>query len=199
MRVYVDDQEWKGHSFSEEKTVLWKEITQQVARVGRVPCEICVDGEILEQEAFTSLSGGGEVRIRTKPLRELLRESLEQAEQYVPALLGGLGAVADKFEAEESREALALLQQASEGMEWLLKIIENAQILSGIENGEIGDGGLVESRKQLTLILQAVVTSLEEGKYFEAAYKIREELMPIVVRMGTYVGSISRFVGNHVQ
>jgi hypothetical protein len=199
LRIYVDDQEWTEQTFPEEKDALWREIAQRIGREGRVPCEVRVDGELLDQEAFASLSGGNEVRIRTESLRELLRDSLEQAKHYVPALVGGLGAIADRFEAEKPQEALMLLHQASEGVEWLFKVLENTRMLSGIEEGEIGDGDFAASRNSLALTLQVVVTALEEGRYFETAYKIREELLPVVTHMGTYVDAMSQLVGNRVQ
>ena len=135
-----------------------------------------VDGEEMLPEALLQLSGDHDFIIRTKPIRTLVRESLEEAQRYLPALLKGYETIADKLEKEKTKEALELMQQAFEGTQWILGVTQNCQVLLGesfLPDTEEGKS----IRDQVALILGKMENALEGQRFFEIAFLIREELL----------------------
>ncbi|HOU33227.1 MAG TPA: hypothetical protein PLY89_07800, partial [Synergistaceae bacterium] len=147
--------------------------------------------EALEVEAFLQVMGGQDLRVTSCPVRELVRESLGQAIRYLPELHKGAEKVADLLEEENLPEAFPALSQLSEGTTWVLQVLGRSQVLLALSDDEIGDGELSAVRRRLLAVLRDALSSMEEKKFFELAFRLREELAPTLVRLGGYLVALN--------
>ena len=191
VRVWIDEVPWGEAPAAGTKEELWEALNGHLASQGRIYRALEVDGEALEVEAFLQVTGGQELRVTSCPVRELVRESLGQAIRYLPELHKGAERVADLLEEENLREAFPVLSQLSEGTTWVLQVLGRSQVLLALPDGEIGDGELSAVRERLLAVLRDALSSLEGEKFFELAFRLREELVPALVRLGGYVVALN--------
>ncbi len=202
MRVLIDDVEWEnpeGELLEEERKDLLERARKEAARSRRFIRDILVDGKPLQEEAFLSMKGGLEVKFVTISVKELVTESLEETQRYMPALLDGINLVADRLEEKYDKDALTLLQQVTEGIGWIVKVLHNSLLLLGITDADLGDGGLGTTRERLLQTLEGVLSPLEEGKFFELAYRLREEVEPALSDLRRYIDELLAMASGEVQ
>lgn len=202
MRVLIDETEWEnleGELSEEKRKELLERARKEAARGGRFVRDILVDDKPLQEEAFLSLKGGVEVRFVTISVKELVTESLEETQRYMPALLNGINLVADRFEERYDKDALSLLQQVTEGIGWVVKVLHDSLLLLGVSDAELGDGQLGATREYLLQTLEGTLAPLEEGKFFDLAYRLREEVEPTLKSLGRYVDELLAIASGEVQ
>jgi len=178
MKIILNETEWFPSEGSQnDPGRIWEELSSYVSSQGEVIHSVETDGEEMLPEAFLQISGDHDFIVRTKSIRLLVRESLEEAQRYLPSLLKGYESVADKLEGEKTKEALELMQQAFEGTQWILGVTQNCQVLLGeasLPNAEEGK----ENRDHVSLVLEKMEKALEEQRFFEIALLLREDLLP---------------------
>ncbi|MFA7621670.1 MAG: hypothetical protein WCY56_07495 [Aminobacteriaceae bacterium] len=187
MRIYIDGEEM---GFSEEtisKDEIYSRVKEEITRRGCVIGRITVDGTDLEEEAFLALSGGAEARFESMPVRELVMDSLSDGTEYMGRLAAGLEKVADMLEEDRAAEGLGLLQQAAEGIGWSMQVMHNCQILLGLSDNEVGDGGVGELKTSLVAELEKASSSIESGKHLELSYRIRTGVLPEIQKLAHYM------------
>ena len=199
MRVLVDGKELDSLADASGKEEILASVKEHAGTHGRVLRTITVDGTDLDEESFSALSGGGEVNFTTVPVRDLVNESLCEAQTYLGNLFAGFERIADTLEGDKAAEGLDLLARAAEGIGWLLQVLHNSQVLLGLEDGEIADGRLAELKTNLLQNLEKVSASVEEKKYLELAYGIRNGLLPNVRRLEGYLRSLHDTSGGSLQ
>ena len=199
MKVLIDGKELDFLADASGKEEILASVRENAGTHGRVVRTISVDGTELDEESFSALSGGSEVSFTTGPVRELVNESLCEAQTYVANLSAGFERIADTLEGDKAAEGLDLLARAAEGIGWLLQVLHNSQVLLALEDGEIGDGGLAGLKGSLLLNLEEVSASVEEKKYLELAYRIRNGLLPDVRRLEVYLQSLQDTSGRPLQ
>ena len=187
MKVFIDEEEFVFPETTESKSDIFSKVNEEIARRGRSIKTIEVDGTLLDQDAFLALVGGAEARFESIPVRELIKESLAEGAAYVERLSSGLSKIADLLEEEKTAEALDLLRQASEGIEWVLQVTRNCQALLGISDKELDDGNIGEVSDSFIKELQKASSSIEEGKFLELSYHIRTGVLPGIQRLRRYI------------
>ncbi|HOM30599.1 MAG: hypothetical protein GX487_00205 [Acetomicrobium flavidum] len=125
-----------------------------------------------------------------RDVRELVIEALEETKKYIPVVIQGVDLVADKLEKEETQEALDLMAKLMEGISWVMKVIQNSIMLLGLKGENVADGKLIEASQALTHSLEDAMPSLQDGKFFELAYRLREEILPRFRDMKPYVDEL---------
>ena len=198
MRVWIDEMPWPEAESTRTKEELWKALNAFLAPSGKVPHLMVVDGSPMDAETFLQVAGGQDLRVTSRPVRELVRESLDQGLRYLQELGQGAANMANLFEEGKIQEALPLLSQFSEGTEWVLHVLDRCQALLALSDEEIGDGELAKVRDRLLSVLRDTTASLEQGKFFDLAFRLREELAPALVQLGGYVESL-REIAENVQ
>lgn len=186
MRFFVDEAEF-NRSVDASIGEVVRAIKERAAMGGRVVMGWQLDGNDISEEALLASSAGSEVRATTKDIRVLVRESLVQTEEYFPILVNGISAVADKLEGGSTEEALKLFQQATEGIGWVLQVVQHCGMLLG--TSDQGDG-MAEDYGALQAALENVASPLKEGKFLQMALKIREELIPTVQRLAPHIAKL---------
>lgn len=182
-----------------DKEQLWRALNSDLKRKQCVPVEVTLDGEAMEPDVFLSATGGQELSVKTRNVRELIQDSLASSKAYLEPLQKGFDEIADHFEAEEQEEGLKKLQQATEGVSWVLQVLENTQKLLGIDDSEVLDGEFAPTRKKLAAVLQEAVPALEEGKFFELSFRLREEVKPSIGHLGPYIDALMEMSSGKVQ
>ncbi len=199
MKIVLNHEEWiPSKSSGNDREALWKELNADISSRGEIILSLETDGEEMLPEAFLQVSGDHDFVIKTKPIRLLVQESLEEAQRYLPALLKGYGTIADKLEKESTTEALELMQQAFEGTQWLLGVTQNSQVLLGesfLSDTEEGK----DLRDRVALVLEKIEKALEEQRFFEIAFLLREELIPGLGAFEEYVRKLYLLATSEVQ
>ncbi len=199
MKIILDGEEIVFPGESPSKEDILSSVKETLGKKGRLIRSIEVDGTELDENAFLALSGGTEARFEGRPLRDFLAETLADASEYQKRLVSALGRAAEHLESERSAEGLELVGQAAEGIGWILQVIHNGQILLGVNDSEVGSGGLAELKAALITDLETASRSMDEGKLLELAYTIRSGVLPRIESLGGYIGALREIGGSPVQ
>ena len=199
MKILLNNEEWISSESSEgNKTLIWQELQAHVSSRGEILHSLEVDGEEMLPEAFLQISEDHEFVLKTKPIRLLVRESLEESHRYLPALLKGYESIANKLEEEKTKEALELMQQAFEGTQWVLGVTQNCQVLLGESSLSDNEEGK-RLRDGVSQVLEKMETALEEQRFFEIAFLLREELIPGLSAFEEYTQKLYLLASSEVQ
>ena len=192
MRVRLDDAEWNvdDELVNQSKESLLGAAKKLAAEKGAIISGITVDGIEMEEDIFLQLSAGVDVQFKTQSIRELLRESLADGQDYFPSLLSGLERVADLFEANNKEEGLRLFAQALEGIGWILQVMDRASLLLCTRTDLLSSGDFSREFADLCEKVTALSVVLEEGKHLEIAYRIREDLLPSLRKLSLCWGEM---------
>jgi len=125
-----------------------------------------------------------------RDVKELVIEALEETKKYIPVVVQGVDLVAEKLENEETQEALMLMSKLMEGISWVMRVIQNSILLLGLKGENVADGNLLEVSQALTHSLEDAMPCLQEGKYFELAFRLREEILPRFRDIKPYVDEL---------
>jgi hypothetical protein len=186
VKVYIDGQEYTDFLGEADTTSILNAVRGEVSRNGRVVMEIRLDGVVMDEEAFANVTGGVGVRFTSRPVRELVRNSLEEALKYTPRLTDGLREIALHFDKNEIAIGQGQLADVAEGLDWLLRVFENSSALLAVQE-ETSDSGLPKLKKNLSENLSHLETLHREGKHQEMALCIRQQLIPLIEQFSIYL------------
>jgi hypothetical protein len=192
MKVYLDGQEVGLPDGADAPSIL-NAVQEQVAKDGRVITELRVDDVEMDDEAFLNLAGGMAARFVSQPVRDLVRESLDDALGYVPRLVNGLEEIALHFDRNELGTAEAKLADAAEGLDWLLRIFHYCSALLAVGE-EMDDPGLPKLKEALSAAVDQLGVLHEKRRYPQMALAIRRDLLPKVNEFATHVRRLRSFV-----
>jgi hypothetical protein len=189
MRVTLDDVELSVSEgiIDEGKRSVYEAARRSALSKNRVIVDIVVDGEsIQDEDAFFSLSGGFDVRFRSQPIIDLVRESVTEGLRYIPALSKGLEGIATMLEENREQDAGVSLSQALEGLNWLVSVFDRSCGLLGMSADSFVSGNLTGDSVELNKVLEEMAGIMESGRSMRLAYVIRERLLPVVGKFAGY-------------
>lgn len=186
MKIWIDGQQYSDFSEGIGAADVLAEAKLRVSKDGRAMTEIRVDGIVMDEEAFSNLAGGLQVHFASQPVRDLVRESLDEAMRYIPRLAKGLGEIATHFEGDELALGQGKLANAADGMDWLLTVFQNCTSLLGIEQ-EAKDTGVEKLKESLSDSIAQLGTLYEEKKYLRMALCIRQRLLPEIETFSLHI------------
>ncbi len=175
------------------------DIKKKVVAEGKVIIQLKADGRNIDEEKLLLLDDVKEVELFSKNIRELVIEALTECERYIPVLSNGLKVIADALDENENDKALKLLGQATEGIGWIVQVIQNAQILLQLNDSEIGDGKLSDVKKEVVEVLESIVPYLKEGRFDDLSFELRERLSPVMDKLLIYVDDIKKIASLGIQ
>jgi hypothetical protein len=91
------------------------------------------------QENELDLERIDRIKFESKKVEQLITETLEEAEDYLPKLKNALNNSAELFKNAKEADASDLLDKALEGIQWYLEVING--IMSLIDNEELKNKG----------------------------------------------------------
>ncbi len=198
LQIFVDGKPWQREEFSSRDDLVVA-LKSDVMRSGLVVMKIELDGQEISEEGFRASSAGSRADFETQSVRELLRGSFEEGARYFEALFQGLERVCRLFEEEKTVEALGQLQQGIEGVDWLCTVMANAGGLMGTDLTTLAAGDFAKDQEDLSACLREISGALEEGRYFEIAFRIREELIPHLRKLERYWSELKGLTEGTVQ
>ncbi|MDR1649260.1 MAG: hypothetical protein LBR71_03275 [Synergistaceae bacterium] len=191
MKVYLDGQEMSLPEGVEASSIL-NVVRGEVAKDGRIVTELRVDDVEMDDVAFLNLTGGMIARFVSRPVRDLVRESLDEALGYFPRLIRGFETIALHFERHELVTAEGKLADATEGLDWLLGVFYHCSAL--LAEREADDPGLAALKDSLDTAIDRVAYLHEERQYPQMALSIRRDLLPNVNEFSVHVRRLRSFV-----
>lgn len=183
MKVYIDGQEYQGSTDGPGTADILAEVGDRVSKDGRVITEIRVDGIVMDEEAFLNLTGGLQAHFTSQPVRDLVRESLDEASRYIPRLTRGLEEIAAHFEGGDFTAGEKKLANAADGLDWLLTVFYNcSSLLAADRNAE-----LEKLKETLNGSISLLGAQHEEKKYLQMALCIRQRLLPEIGQFSLHI------------
>ena len=186
MKVYIDGQECHELSAIADAASILSIAGEAASKEGKVVSEIRVDDVLMDEEAFLSVQGGLTAHLRTQPVRELVRESVDEAINYIPRLTKGLEEISLHFEGGELVAAQSKLADAADGLDWLLRVFQSCCALMAM-NEETSESGMKNLRNSLSESINLLGGLYEEKKYFQMALCIRQKLLPDIEKFSVYI------------
>ncbi|MDR1943982.1 MAG: hypothetical protein LBQ19_04085 [Synergistaceae bacterium] len=187
MRIRLDDIELKlDDTALDGKGTLLDAVKRIALDGGGVIMDIIVDGELVTEEAFLSLSGGVDIRFVSQAIRELAPETLSEGDRYLSILGGGLEDVATLFEQRKEQEALSRFSECVEGIDWLLAVFGKCCLLFAMSPDSFKSGGYGDFIACFNATQKEILTCMEGGKNMRVAFLIREELIPLIDRFSGF-------------
>ncbi|MDR3164820.1 MAG: hypothetical protein LBU13_04515 [Synergistaceae bacterium] len=202
MRVTLDGAELPidDNLMAEGKAAIFEAARRGAISKNRVIVEIIVDGVQIENEdAFLALSGGIDVRFSSQPVIDLVRESVDEGQRYIPALLKGLEGIATMIEEGRDEDAKAPFNQAVEGINWLVGVFAKSSALLGITADGLSSGNWNDDSRRLNETLEEMISAMESGRKMRMAYIIRERLVPVMSKFASYWTDISAHIESPLQ
>jgi hypothetical protein len=192
MKVYLDGQE-VGLPDGVDAPSILSAVRGQVARDGRVVTELRVDNVEMDEEAFLNLTGGMAAHFISQPVRDLVRDSLDNALNYAPRLTNGLEEIALHFDRNELGTAEGKLADAAEGLDWLLHVFHHCSALLAVGE-EADDAGLAKLKESLAASVDRLNSLHEEKQYPKMGHSIRQDLLPQVNELAARVRRLRSLV-----
>ncbi|MDR0764023.1 MAG: hypothetical protein LBE65_00310 [Synergistaceae bacterium] len=201
MRVTLDGAEIPiDDNSSAGKEAIFEAAREIAVSNNSVVVGITVDGvQIADETAFLSLSGGIDIRFTSQPIIELVRESVEEGQRYIPALLKGLEGIATMIEEGREVDARIPFNQAVEGINWLVGVFAKSRALLGITADVFPSGNWNDDSRRLNETLGEMVSAMESGRMMSMAYIIRERLVPVMGKFASYWSDISVWIESPLQ
>ncbi|MDR1048337.1 MAG: hypothetical protein LBL51_01175 [Synergistaceae bacterium] len=194
MKVYIDGQDYSEILGAAGAASILSAVRGEMTRTGRVVTEIQADGVVMDEDAFLNVTGALSARFSSQPVRDLVRESLDEALAYVPRLTGGLENIALHFEENEIPRGQGLLADAAEGLDWLLSVFQHCSSLLADEEGSRRE----DLESSLSDCVNTVGALHGEKKYLQLALCLRQRLIPEVEKLAVYLRRL-RDMGTSIQ
>lgn len=195
MKVYIDGQEYTDVIGDGSALSILNEVKRRVSEAGRVVMEIRLDDTVMDEDAFASISGGGlVVYFTSRPVRELVLESLDEALKYIPRLTRGLEEIALHFEKNELAIGEGKLASGAEGLDWLLQVFQKSSALLAVDADD--NDGLSELQSALIDSINSLGAFHSEKKYLQMAFCIRQKLVPEIEKLSVHVQKLLDFASS---
>ena len=184
MKVYIDEQEYTDIVSDGRASSILGAVKRRVSEAGRVLIEIRLDDVVMDEDAFSNVSGGLGVHFTSLPVRELVLESLGEALKYIPRLTNGLEEIALHFEKNEFAVGEGKLADGAEGLDWLLQVFQKCSSLLAVDTDS---DGLSELKDTLTGSITSLGAFHSEKEYLQMAFCIRQKLVPEIEKLSVHV------------
>ena len=170
-----------------DKGEVYQKVSSMLAGQSRLVSSIFIDGVEMDPEAFVATEGGSVVEFVSMEVDDLVVQSLLSAEKYVPKLRKGVVDVAGLLEQEKTEEAMSLLVQAMEGLDWVLSAVGRCASLLGCVVTEKPFAAFDKARVDLEAIMESIVGAFEAGKTFKPALALREDVPPLLDKVSEVI------------
>ncbi|MDR1965530.1 MAG: hypothetical protein LBQ36_02365 [Synergistaceae bacterium] len=202
MRVRLDDEELSISEdiIEEGKEAVFEAVRKSAFSKNRVIVDIVVDGvSIQDEDAFFSLSGGLDINFASQPIKDLVRESIDEGKNYIPTLVRGLQGIATMIEEGNEAGAKGSFSQAIDGINWLVGVFAKSCALLGVTASGLASGNWESDSRELNQVLEDMISVMEGGRMMRMAYIIRERLIPSIEKFASYWSEIASQLDSPIQ
>ncbi|MCL2146829.1 MAG: hypothetical protein FWH52_03380 [Synergistaceae bacterium] len=198
MNIFIDGEPFYPSSpeVSRSKKRTLAEIDAQIYKKGLTYSTITVDGVDIDDSAFVRLSKGREAHFKTCKISSLVIESLQEATEYIPRLINGIKEIASNLESKEEFNMYESMTNFSEGLGWLINIMQKNQFLLKTPDSE-----LLEKEETITGLnksLKKISECFEKERIMEIAFHMRQGILPEVIKISAYIAQLLE-TAKHMQ
>ncbi|MCL2010102.1 MAG: hypothetical protein FWG71_06095 [Synergistaceae bacterium] len=186
MKTYIDGQEYTDDIGNGSALSILSAVRRRMTETGRVVTEIRLDDVVMDEDAFSGVSGGLAVYFTSRPVRELVLESLDEAIKYIPRLTRGLDEIALHFEKNELAIGEGKLADGAEGLDWLLQVFQKCSALLAVDADSIGLG-FSDLQNSLGDSINFLGALHSEKQYLKMALCVRQKLVPEIEKFSAHV------------
>ena len=190
MRLAIDGREIES-GFEPAPTVglLLEQVRALPELRGRVIASLVVDGRevpnVAEAHAIATCSLS-ELDIVTKPVLQLLHETLVSSREYLPRLAEGAVLAAARIHQSRLEEAVEVIDQLVNGLQWYLEVLGHV-ITWRVDEVERSQSHVFV----LTDVLRELVSAWEQGDYTLLADVLEYEFAP---KIDAQIGYVERLL-----
>jgi len=184
MKIYIDGQERTDIICDGEAPSILSEVKRRALDAGSVVTEIRLDDVVMDEQAFSNVSGGLVAHFTLRSVHDLIMETLDEAVKYTPRLTRGLEEIALHFEKNEIPAGEGKLADGAEGLDWLLQVYQKCNSLLAV-NDNFGDVGVISGT--LTECISSLGSYHSEKEYLQMAFCIRQKLVPEIEKLMVHV------------
>ncbi len=170
MKLTIDGQEME-QQFAEDMDLLKvvQEVSAKLYAQHRIVLNYEIDGDPFKGDeaelADRYVSATTEMNLVTNSIRNLVLESLQGANGYLPQLIDGIEQTAVLLHENQVKDGMNLLQQCITGLGWFLEIIDKGTqlIATTLSPSAIADLPYIEKRTATNDTLNNLMAKLSEG------------------------------------
>jgi hypothetical protein len=190
VKIYIDGEPFYPSSpaASRSKKRLLSEIDAEIFSKGLTYSTITIDGVDIDTSAFLRLRKGREAYIKTCKISSLVIESLQEATDYLPRLVNGIQNIASDFERKEQENICDSLTSFTEGLEWLVNVMQKNQFLLRVNDSELSDKE--ETIMRLNKSLRNISECFEKDRIMEIAFHMRQGILPEIKKISAYIAHL---------
>ncbi len=144
--------------------------------------DVEVNLEFILENNF-AIDDAQKIEITTKKNDLLIKETLREADEYLPNLKNAINDISELFRTEEYNKANELFNQAVDGLEWYLNIL-NSIIDLKEENQTVEE--VEKLLKKFNMALNRAMISLNKEEYNDFADLLEVEIIEYLDRLKSY-------------
>lgn len=180
MRVWLNGEERGDMSALGSPQEVLEAVRMTAAASGCAVTSIQAGGAEIDADVFTGISMRHDVFFTLRPVRELMDETIESAEEYAPRLRRVLENIAAVLASGIEKDTAAPLMHAVEGLEWLLGVYERCSLLTGAPMVIEEETAM---RTELLTALGGFVAGAVNGDAATMSAVLRERIIPFVTQI----------------
>ncbi|MFW5891251.1 MAG: hypothetical protein ACOCUI_03440 [bacterium] len=123
-----------------------------------------------------------EIHFKTKKINNLINETIKEAHEYLPKLKNAIKESANLFRKKDYNNGSKLFNQAVDGLEWYLNILNSIIDLKEDETIE----GIEELLKKFNMALNRAMISLNKEEYNDFADFLEVEIIEYLDKLQSY-------------
>jgi hypothetical protein len=115
-------------------------------------------------------------------MEDIIKETIESIKEYTPKLIDATTQITEYLQTENDFDALQLIIQVSEGIDWLMQAVNHIQNLKGVQ---------IVDTEELASKLKEVNEALEARDFVLTADLFEYEINPLLHAILTKVSEVS--------
>ncbi|OQY06618.1 MAG: hypothetical protein B6I28_06190 [Fusobacteriia bacterium 4572_132] len=163
MEIYIDEEQL-GFELGKKDTLnsIIKTIKEYLWEQKKAVIEIRINDENIDDIKSLNLSEIKRINFETRKTEVLLLESLQEVNIYIDKLKLGIESILNYLSNNNEKEAMELIIQAINGLEWIYDILDSVEKLAAVKYNEKSFGDVFLKYEN---ILSEILDSLENKDF----------------------------------
>lgn len=197
MEIYIDNVKTTLNSIAfETLDEIIKAAEKYAIEKNRIVSEAFIDGKPLDEIGDIIMEEIGTIEFTTKTPKVIFLDALQEMNQYLDRLRNGLQKICEHLEQDNEREAMNMIAEAVNGLEWIYNIFSAGENISNIDYQEIGFKDVFERYKN---ILGELVKSIENRDNIMLSDLFGYEVIPLIDEIQDFIPKIYNHIMDEEQ
>lgn len=154
---------------------------------GRIVAEMYIDGKPLDEVGDITIEEIGTIEFTTKTPKIVFLEALQEMNLYLNRLRDGLQKIIGYLEQDNEREAMNMVSEAVNGLEWIYNIFAAGESISNVDYEAMGFKDVFERYKS---ILGDLLNSIESRDNIMLSDLFGYEVIPLIDEIQDFIPKI---------